>query len=186
MDSIDRNNTQSIHIPSNISISSSTSISIQSCPIHPSIQFPKSAVQFDFSACLLDAEKLTSFLLQFSSVTSVPPSSPPGGAGSATSPSQHVALLLHLSIYLMLGCLGLLLSFSFIVCAFRICICQRWAFHFNGLLLCRALSGSKWGCSFIRGAIKPASRMCLGRWRRKWWGGEKLSLKMNINDFYEN
>ena len=36
-----------------------------------------------------------------------------------------VAVLLQLSVYLMLGCLGLLLSFSFIVCAFRICFCQR-------------------------------------------------------------
>ena len=63
---------------------------------------------------------------------SFPDSEEPALFGGATGNSKgineedpSVAVLLQLSVYLMLGCLGLLLSFSFIVCAFRICFCQR-------------------------------------------------------------
>ena len=38
--------------------------------------------------------------------------------------SPEMDLLLTLSVYLMLGCLGLLTSFSIVVCAFRLCLCS--------------------------------------------------------------
>lgn len=43
---------------------------------------------------------------------------------SAPAHSPEMDLLLTLSVYLMLGCLGLLTSFSIVVCAFRLCLCS--------------------------------------------------------------
>ena len=42
----------------------------------------------------------------------------------ANSSNPEMDLLLTLSVYLMLGCLGLLTSFSIVVCAFRLCLCS--------------------------------------------------------------